>query len=335
MSGRTERKGARRRSEFDLIARYFAPLSQGAPLAFGLLDDAAILRPRAGEDLIITKDAIIEGVHFLPDDPPQSVAQKLLRVNLSDLAAKGAVPQAYLLATAWPNALPERWIAGFAKGLAKDQAAFGLALIGGDTVATPGPMMLSCTMIGRMARGGMVKRSGARPGDRVYVTGTIGDAYLGLLLLRGRIEGLRRSQARMLAARYRVPEPRVAFGKVLPHLASAALDVSDGLVADAGHLATTSDCRITIRLDDVPASPAAHAVFERYPVHRAPSLAGGDDYEILFTARPAKGRAVIEAARACKLRVTEIGRVEEGERVRLLDAGGSEIRLEKHGYTHF
>ena len=218
--------------EFDLIARYFAPLAAGEAGAFGLTDDAAVLTPSPGWATVTTADAMVAGVHFLPEDPPDLIARKLLRVNLSDLAAMGARPRAYLLTTAFPAAIDDAWLAAFTEGLAADQAEFGIHLLGGDTVSTPGPLTLSLMALGEARDGAVLRRSGAKPGDTVYVTGTIGDAALGLDSLRGHLSGLGPRQAEYLAGRYRLPQPRMACGPRLLGLAHAALDVSDGLVGD-------------------------------------------------------------------------------------------------------
>src|SRR5882757_1139800 len=216
-------------AEDSLIARYFKPLATD-PGAFGLVDDAAVLKA-AGEDIVVTTDAIVEGVHFLPDDPPDTIARKALRVNLSDLAAKGATPAGFVLTLALRGA-DEAWLQPFASALGEDAAQFGCPLLGGDTVSTPGPLMISVTAFGRVPAGKMVHRSGARPGERVMVTGTVGDAALGLAVLKGgKIHAAASSAAARdhLISRYRVPQPRTALAEIVREYASAAMDVSDGL----------------------------------------------------------------------------------------------------------
>jgi hypothetical protein len=215
-----------RRGEFELIARYFAPLAAAAPGALGLTDDAAWIRPAPGEELVVTTDALVEGVHFLGTDPPSLIARKALRVNLSDLAAKGAQPLAYLLDTVFSRGVSEEWIAAFAEGLAADQAEYGVALIGGDTTATPGPTMLAITALGTVPAGRMIRRSTAKPGDDVYVSGSIGDAALGLEVLRGGLADLPEAARAHLIGRYRLPQPRLGLGPRLWGLAHAAIDVS-------------------------------------------------------------------------------------------------------------
>jgi thiamine-monophosphate kinase len=261
--------------EFGRIARYLAPLAAD-PGAIGLVDDAAEL----GHGLIATADAIVEGVHFLPSDPPELIARKLLRVNLSDLAAKGATPLHYLLTMALPARCDDRWVERFAAGLAEDQQLFGIVLMGGDSVSTPGPVTLSVTAIGRAAPGGMVRRGGARAGDELWVSGTIGDGALGLLAATGQLM----EPDGYLAGRYRLPEPRVALGPALAGLVHAMMDVSDGLVGDLEHMATASGAAATVDAIAVPLSDATAAAVASDPSLFATVLTGGDDYELLFAA---------------------------------------------------
>ena len=219
-------------AEFSLIARHFRPLA--GPGAMDLTDDAAVLTPPPGRQLVLTADAMVAGVHFLPDDPPDLVGRKLLRVNLSDLAAKGAVPLGYLMTVSTPRDTPEAWFAGFAAGLAQDQATYRVTLLGGDTTSTPGPISLSLTILGHVAPDTAVHRFGAQDGDEIWVTGTIGDGALGLAVARGRLI----DPTGFLLSRYRLPQPRV--GIALAGIASAGMDVSDGLVQDLGHICRAS-----------------------------------------------------------------------------------------------
>ena len=247
---------ADRAGEFELIARLFAPLAQSAPGAFGLTDDAAVFAPSPGHELVLKTDAIVEGVHFFRDDPPAAIAQKALRVNLSDLAAKGAVPAGYLMALLLPDWPDMAWLEAFARGLAEDQARFGLSLMGGDTSATPGPLAIAISAFGIVPKGAMIRRAGARPGDVVFVSGSIGDAGAGLALLKGEGGDLAATDRAMLIARYRIPLPNLALGLSLRGIATAALDVSDGLIADLGHVAAASGVRILV---DAPRDPAVGA----------------------------------------------------------------------------
>jgi thiamine-monophosphate kinase len=324
-----------RLSEFALIAKLFAPLAARAEGAFGLTDDAAALSVPAGHELVVTVDALVEGVHFLRDDPADLIARKALRVNLSDLAAKGAEARHYLLALSLPDWVDDSWLTRFAKGLGEDQARYGVSLIGGDTTSTPGPLTLSITAIGIAPARRIVRRLGANPGDLVFVSGTIGDAGAGLALLKGGGAALGEADKSFLIARYRLPEPRGALGRRLIGLASAALDVSDGLLADLGHLADVSGIRIIVDGLRIPLSPA-YATLNGDAIDAiARAATAGDDYEIAFTA-PAKLRsAIAAAANEAKVAVREIGRVEDGEGVVLLDAGGQPIPIERAGYTHF
>lgn len=323
--------------EFELIARYFAPLAEGEPAALGLVDDAAVLPPPPGRELVLTADAMVSGVHFLPDDPAGSVARKLLRVNLSDLAAMGAVPLGYLLTCTWPKTTEESWVAAFAEGLARDQESFAVPLLGGDMTSTTGPLTLSLTAIGHVAPGSALRRSGARAGDRIYVSGTVGDGALGLLLLSGRLDGLSEQARQHLTQRFRLPAPRLALGRALSEgaLATACLDVSDGLVADLGHIAECSRLAARIEAERVPLSEAAQDALsvdlELFPR----LLTGGDDYELCFTVAPERGAAVDALARDLGLRLTDIGCMIEGEGVEVLDRDGQALTLSRTGWTHF
>jgi thiamine-monophosphate kinase len=320
--------------EFEIIRRYLAPLAT-SPGALGLTDDAALLTPPPDCELVLTVDAMVAGVHFLDDDPPDLVARKLMRVNLSDLAAMGAEPLGYLLTTAWPRELGEDWIAGFVAGLAQDQAAYRCTLLGGDTVATPGPMSLTLTAVGQVPKGRAVRRQGARRGDAVFVTGSIGDGALGLLALKGELAGLSDGDLSWLAGRYRLPEPRTAVGPALTGLAHAMLDVSDGLVADAGHLAECAGLRFEVAQARVPLSPAAARAVAARPELWASVLGGGDDYELLFTAAPGDAAGVAAVADRTGVAITEIGRVVSGAGVCVRDADGQQVTLSMPGWSHF
>ncbi|MFC7332182.1 thiamine-phosphate kinase [Rhodocista pekingensis] len=324
--------------EFGRIDRYLKPLAQGYPGAFGLTDDAGTVAVPAGMELVVTTDAMVAGVHFLPDDPPEDIAAKLLRVNLSDLAAKGAVPLAYSLVTALPRDCAEDWLARFCAGLGEDQRRYGIHLLGGDSVSTSGPVTLTVSALGLVPAGRMVRRAGARPGDLVFLTGTVGDAALALLRVLGREPAALPLAADWapLVARLRRPEPRLAFAPALRELASAGLDVSDGLVADLGHIAAVSGVAIEIRADRLPLSAAARTLLAAAPDLLATVLTGGDDYELAFTAPAAREAAVLAAGRACGVSVTGIGRVlAGGPAVTVLDAAGAPLPLDRPGWQHF
>lgn len=319
--------------EFERIRRFFAPLAGAGGL--GLLDDAALVACGPERQLVVTTDALVAGVHYLPDDPSDRVAQKLLRVNLSDLAAMAARPLYYLLTTALPQALGTEWLAGFARGLAADQARFGVALLGGDSVATPGPAMLSLTALGEVAAGAEVRRSGARVGDRVWVSGTIGDAFLGLAVLRGGHRGLSQEQRAALVARFQLPEPRTELGPRLSGLAHAMIDVSDGLLADLGHICETSGVGAVVEVTALPLSPAARLLVAADPALLPRLASGGDDYELLFTAPDAAEARIAALSAGLGLPLTAIGRVETGAGVRLVDREGRQVAVESGGYRHF
>lgn len=310
-------------AEFALIARHFRPLA--GPGALDLADDAAVLALPPGRELVVAADAMVAGVHFLPDDPPDLIGRKLLRTNLSDLAAMGAAPLGYLMTVSVPRDTPDAWFAGFAAGLAQDQAEFGIPLLGGDTTATPGPISLSLIVLGTVAPGQAVRRAGARPGDLLFVTGTIGDGALGLLVARGELA----DPSGLLLDRYRLPRPRL--GVLRPEIAHAALDVSDGLVQDVGHLCRAGGCGAEIRAADLPLSAPARAAL---PGALTRILTGGDDYELAMAVPPGQEAALRAAAGAVP--VTCIGHFVAGPpRVVVRAADGAELPLGAGGWNHF
>ena len=320
-----------------LIARYFKPLATD-PGAFNLGDDAAVLKP-SGDDIVVTTDAIVEGVHFLADDPPDTVARKALRVNLSDLAAKGATPAGFVLTLAL-RAADDAWLTPFARGLGSDAGLFGCPLLGGDTVSTPGPLTISIAAFGRVPAGKMVRRSGAKPGDRVMVTGTIGDAALGLDILKGGPVAAALADdagARaMLIGRYRVPQPRNALAKAVRNHARAAMDVSDGLAGDLAKLCGVSGVSAVIDAPSIPLSPAAAALLARDTVDIETIVSGGDDYEVLCTIPEDSFEAFVQAAGQAGVAVSSIGVIVAGSSVpSFLDSEGREIALPRLSYSHF
>ena len=324
-------------AEDSLISRYFRPLATD-PGAFNLVDDAAILKA-SGDDIVVTTDAIVEGVHFLSDDPPDTVARKALRVNLSDLAAKGATPAGFVLTLAL-RAADEAWLTPFARGLGEDVGLFSCPLLGGDTVSTPGPKMISITAFGRVSPGKMVHRSGAKPGDRIVVTGTIGDAALGLDILRGGAAATALADdaaaKQMLVGRYRVPQPRTALAEAVRDHASAAMDVSDGLAGDLAKLCAASGVSAAIDAPSIPLSAAAAALLARGAVGIETIVSGGDDYEILCAIPEGSFEAFAQAAGIAGVAVTSIGTVIADMSVpKFLDAQGREIALPRLSYSHF
>lgn len=319
--------------EFERIRRFFAPLA--GPGGLGLLDDAALVEGRAGHRLVMTADAIVAGVHFLPDDPPYLVARKLLRVNLSDLAAMGARPLHYLLTTALPATLGADWVESFARGLGADQELYGVSLLGGDSVATDGPAVLSLTAIGEVAAGAEIRRCAAQDGDEVWVSGTIGDAYLGLGVLQGGYPQLAAELRAQLIGRFQLPEPRVSLGPALAGVARAMIDVSDGLIADLGHICETSHVAAVVELPALPMSAAAATVVAADLQLAARLACGGDDYELLFTAPPRAAETIRGIGSRLDIRLTRIGGIEPGTGVRLLDAAGRVVDIGVAGYRHF
>ncbi|MEQ9640883.1 MAG: thiamine-phosphate kinase [Alphaproteobacteria bacterium] len=305
-----------RPGEFELIARLLAPIARD-PAALGLLDDAAVLDVPAGRQLVATADALVADVHFRSEDPPDAIAWKALAVNLSDVAAMGGRPLGHLLTVAWPGGLATEWIEAFCAGLGVAGERWGSALLGGDTVSTPGPLSLSITALGTVPTGKALTRAGARPGDLLCVSGPIGDAALGLKRLKA---GAGNDDP--AAAKYLRPEPRIDLGHALVGHATACLDISDGLVADAGHIAEVSKVALTIEAAKVPLSDTARAALASGEIDLGELLTGGDDYELLFTAADAPHGSAI-------------GRVDAGEGVRVLDVEGQTLALSATGWRHF
>ena len=324
-----------RPGEFETIDKYFAPLSQGFSGALVLSNDTASLLLGDGNEAVITLDTMVSGVHFLPSDPPDLIARKLLRVNLSDLASSGAQPRTYFLSLSLPSSTVESWIANFASGLAVDQAIFDVALGGGDTTSTPGPLTLSLTAIGEAPRGQAITRAGAQAGQDIYVSGTIGDAALALALIQSDGVDLALKDAPALVTRYRLPEPRVSLGLALRDLATACIDVSDGLLADLGHICRTSGVGAEVDATAVPLSPEAQKLLSERTDLSGRVFAGGDDYELLFTARPEDAGSFSVLSRTLGLALTRIGRTVEGESPLLMSASGEIMDLAADGWRHF
>ncbi|MBH0239980.1 thiamine-phosphate kinase [Methylobrevis sp. L22] len=320
-----------------MIARYLAPLAGTG--ALGLGDDAASFSPPEDCDLVLTKDALVAGIHFFADDPPEAIAQKALRVNLSDLAAKGATPLVYLLGLGLPDGWTEDYLARFTRGLAADQADYGLTLLGGDTVRAPERLTLSVTAIGSVPHGCMVRRGGARVGDLVLVTGTIGDAALGLRLrldpeLAGRLRLLEADREHLLA-RYLLPQPRMVLAAAARQHASAGMDISDGLAGDFAKMAAVSGVAIEIEAARVPLSPAARAACLADPDLLAVALTGGDDYELALAAAPSSAAALVAAGEAVGVPVTIIGRVTAGQGLTVTGPDGMPLDLGPGSFSHF
>lgn len=325
--------------ELTIIDRFFRPLSSGLAGAFGLTDDAASLTPPAGQDLVVTADMIVAGVHFLPNDPPDAVAHKALAVNLSDLAAKGADPLAYLLSLAVTDVVDEAWLGAFASGLEALQRASGCCLAGGDTVRARHELTIAITAIGQVPEGRMLRRSTARVGDRLLVSGTIGDAALGLRLAERRCLaadwGLGARQAETLMDRYRRPRPRTALAPILRDHAHAAIDISDGLVLDLDRMCRAAGVTAVVDSGSVALSPEARAALQSHPDLLQMILTGGDDYEVLAAVPPQSVAAFVRAAAGHGITATDIGAVQEGEgAARVLGPDGAELILPVRGFLH-
>ena len=323
--------------EFDFIQDYLAPLA--APEGLGLLDDAALLTPPAGKDLVVTQDTMVEGIHCPSGEWGAGTAEKLLRVNLSDLAAKAATPWGYFLSLSLPREMDKRWLAGFAKGLEAGQQAFDWHVMGGDTTRTDGPLVISLTAMGTVPTGQMVKRSGAKSGDDVYVTGSIGDAYLGLQLALGReVQPISGQGMMHWEEAYQRPEPRIVLRKLLRKFASASVDISDGLIADCGHIARASDASLNLDYESIPFSLPTRAWMDAQDNSLdafKTLVSAGDDFEVVFTAPLEHRDAIKKSAQIANVNVTKIGHVVMGEGVSCHKADGKILSFTRTGYTHF
>jgi thiamine-monophosphate kinase len=326
-----------RPSEDELIETFFAPLA--GPGGLKLRDDAALLASPAGQDLVLTTDLLVAGVHFFSDDPPDLVARKALRVNLSDLAAKGAVPAGFLLGLALPDRWTTDWLAVFAAGLGEDSVGCACPLLGGDTSRTPGPLTIAITALGYVPAGGMVPRAGATEGDVIYVSGTIGDAALGLALRRNhasRAAAIPRAAATFLENRYLLPQPRLVLAEALRRFANAAMDISDGLAGDLHKMLRLTGMTAEIAVAAIPLSEAAHRALALEPALREPILCGGDDYEILCAIPPDRAPAFEGAARVAGVPVHPIGCARIGPQEPIfMGSDGIPLALPQRSYRHF
>jgi thiamine-monophosphate kinase len=328
------------RGEEAIIQAYLAPLAAGYPGAFDLRDDCAAITPTPGHDLIVKTDPVAGGIHFFPDDPPEDIGWKALAVNVSDLAAKAAVPVAYLMALSFPEAPTGAWMQQFAHGLQQAQTAFGMHLIGGDTDRRPGPVTISITVFGEVPAGTMVRRGAARPGDRIYVSGELGAAATGLALLRE--PGLARDLAlgpddvSALVARFRRPMPRLSLREGLRRYASAAMDLSDGLAKDLDRMCRASGCGAEIQVGAVPVMPATAAAVARDASFVRNVIAAGDDYEVLATISPDRANDFEACVRATAgVPVSCIGQITKQSGLALVDRGGRPLTLDRTGWDHF
>jgi thiamine-monophosphate kinase len=323
----------------EAIIALLAPLTQRYPGAFGLEDDCALLTPEPGTELVLKTDPVAEGVHFLPGDAPEDIAWKALAVNVSDLVAKGATPLAYLMALSFPEAPARQWISRFADGLRAAQTRFGCHLIGGDTDRRPGPLTISVSIVGTVPTGKMVRRGTATPGDLLFVSGTLGDAALGLALRRDAslalTWGLSPPEADCLVRRYARPEPPLALASALRAHASAAMDISDGLAKDLARMAKASGCGAEARLAALPLSSAAAKALAAQPALAQRIVAGGDDYEVLAAVGGAEAARFRAAAEAAGVPVTEIGVFGAGAGVVIAAAEGQPLDLARPGWDHF
>jgi len=322
--------------EFEIIETYFSPLTKDEKGAFNLADDAAVLEVPKGKSLVITTDTLVEGIHFLTGDLPKNIGAKLLRVSLSDLAAMGSVPAYYNLSIAFKaSSITSNWFKEFADALLKDQNQFGITLIGGDTVSTTGPLTLTITAFGVVQKGKVLRRNGARVGDDIWVSGSIGDAALGLKVASGELENISRINKNHLLSRYFKPIPQTFLGPKLVDHINSAIDISDGLIADLNHICKASNLGAQIQLSSIPLSKATKTALATRPDYIDLILGGGDDFELLFTADKSFRILQKSLTKELKVSLTRIGNIVEGSSTRIIDEKGKEYPLSKAGYTHF
>lgn len=321
--------------EFGLISKYFKPLAADFPGALGLTDDAALIAHKPGNQIVVTADALVAGIHFFPGDPADLIIKKAIRTNLSDLAAMGAEPVAILSCLCLPKETSVEWMELFAKGIKSDLAEFGIALIGGDLVATDGPLTIAITAFGEIKEKSAILRSNARSGDIIWVSGTLGDSAFGLLAIEGESEGIDEEDRNFLMDRYHLPQPRTILGNALVGIAHAMMDISDGLIGDVAHICNASGLGAEIDAGLLPLSKAARqAVKAGWGKGVETVLTGGDDYELLFTAPLSSSANIYDLGIKIGLRLTQVGRMGDNKGVRILQNGES-FAIEGGGHRHF
>ena len=321
--------------EFDIIKTYFSPLSRSEKGAFNLTDDAAVIEIPDGFSMVVTTDTLVEGVHFLSEDLPENIAAKLLRVSLSDLAAMGSIPAYYNLSIATKSGTSSDWFKAFAEGLLADQMQFGITLIGGDTVATSGPLTLSLTAMGFVKKGNAISRGGAKSGDDIWVSGLIGDAALGLRAATGKLSFVSEKNKKYLISRYTKPVPQTLLGPKLSNHVNSAIDVSDGLIGDLDHICEISKLGADIQIDDIPLSRVAKSVVTEKPDYIDLILSGGDDFELLFTADESFSVIAKSLTKMLDVNLTKIGAMVDRRSIEIFDKNGDKYFIQNNGYTHF
>lgn len=322
-------------NEFGLIERFFRPLAVNNPGSASLQDDCATLSVKNGYQAIYSMDTMVEGVHFFKDDPADLIAKKLLRVNLSDLAASGGDPLGYLLALCLPHGFPLKWLESFAAGLQEDQRKFNVSLLGGDTTSSNGPITLSITAIGEIPKDRVIRRAGAMIGDDIFVSGCIGDAAIALKLFGeiGKANTLKHYPS--LYDRYTLPEPRIGLGKLLAGTATACIDVSDGLYADLNHICLASKVGAKIEMGAIPLSKCVKEIIEKNKYYWESVYGGGDDYELLFTANKDQRNVIDNFASILNIAISKVGCIELGKGISILDQFGDVVPVKSFGWQHF
>lgn len=317
--------------EFEQIAQIMAPLAEQVEGAFALGDDGAVFSHAPDQEIVVTTDTLIAGVHFFETDPPEDIARKLLGVNLSDLAAMGAKPLHYTLNASYPKDITTQWISAFASGLKVMQDKYDISLLGGDTTGTSGPLVLSLSAFGLVEKGQALRRNGARAGDLLCVSGTIGDSALGLNVAKGEIT----DETGHLLERYQHPQPRIKLGLGLHKIARACLDVSDGLLADLTHLCKQSGCGADVHIQKIPLSKAARICLTKDSSNLSTVLTGGDDYELLFSIPKTHQEKLCQISAETQTEIHIIGSISASLGIRLHQDDGTLFKPQSIGYRHF
>ena len=322
-------------NEFELVKRHLEPLVLDREAAASLKDDCAVFGISSGHEVAISVDTLIADIHFFKNDPPKQIAQKVLRVNLSDLASSGAEPKFYFLAMSLPSTIGMDWIEQFCLGLGADQTKFGISLLGGDTTSTPGPLSLTVTVIGEVPKGKAIRRGGAIEDEDVYLTGVIGDAALALSLIKTKGLDSVSKNFPVLLERYRLPQPRTVLAPDLRQIASACIDISDGLAADLEHICKTSGIAADIKISLLPISDAARVLIKEDKKKWETIISGGDDFELLFTAQPKFSSVIKRLSKEKNIQINCIGKTKKGSGVRFFDSKGKLFAVKKRGWQHF
>ena len=320
------------RNEFEIISDFFSPLARDKG-SFGLSDDVAVLSKAKGYHFIVSTDMLISEVHFFSNDDPEDIASKCIRVNISDIVSKGAIPKYYFLSIALPKETDDKWIKSFTKSLKIEQKNFNISLMGGDTVSTTGPLTINIVCIGVIEKNKLIRRNGAMPGEDIYVTGEIGSAKIGLEILKKNIIA-NSDLENYFIKKYRLPCPRNKLGPKLINLASSSIDISDGLISDLNHICLASNVKAEVNYSLLPVSNCISQLNLTENQLKNIILNGGDDYEIIFTSNSLNSTKIFDLSKFLEVNITKIGMIVQGEGIEVFDKESKKIDLILDGYKH-